>query len=72
MLNTGGVTFIHLRGLELAEKLVHGQSLIASRLNDHVHLEIPHRAVKCIEQLEGVAELPKLNRLKCANYHFKY
>src|SRR6185312_15366421 len=25
---------IHLRGLELAEKLVHGQSLISCRLND--------------------------------------
>ena len=46
-----------LRGLELAEKLVHGQSLIFCRLNDRVHLEIPHRAVKCVEQLEGLLVL---------------
>ena len=30
----GSCLVIHLRGLELAEKLVHGQSLIACRLND--------------------------------------
>src|SRR6185503_447525 len=48
---------IHLGGLELAKKLVHRQSLIASRLNDGVHLEIPHRAVKCVEQLEGLLML---------------
>src|SRR6185312_6911367 len=48
---------IHLRGLELAEKLIHGQSLIACRLDDRVHLEIPHRAVKCVDQLEGLLML---------------
>ena len=32
---------IHLRSLELAEKLIHGHSLIACRLDDRVHLEIP-------------------------------
>src|SRR6185437_12846224 len=53
----GSCLVIHLCGLELAEKLVHGQSLIASRLNDCVHLEIPHRADKCVEQLEGLLVL---------------
>src|SRR6185312_15833900 len=53
----GSCMVIHLCGLELAEKLVHRQSLIASRLNDRVHLEIPHRAVKCVEQLEGLLVL---------------
>src|SRR6185503_3555611 len=53
----GSCLVIHLYGLELAEKLVHGQSLIASRLNDHVHLEIPHRAIKCVEQLDGLLVL---------------
>ena len=48
---------IHFRGLELAEKLIHGQSLIAYRLDDRVHLEIPHRAVKCVEQLESLLAL---------------
>src|SRR6185503_3630887 len=53
----GSCLVIHLCGLELAEKLVHGQSLIASRLNDRVHLKIPHRAVKCVEQLESLLVL---------------
>src|SRR6185436_17972751 len=53
----GSCLVIHLRGLELAKKLIHGQSLIACRLNDCVHLEIPHRAVKCVEQLESLLVL---------------
>src|SRR6185312_445502 len=53
----GSCLVIHLRGLELAEKVVHGQSLIACRLNDRVHLGIPHRAVKCVEQLESLLVL---------------
>ena len=48
----GSCLVIHLSGLELAKELVHGRSLIACRLDDRVHLEIPHRAVKCVEQLE--------------------
>ena len=50
----GSCLVIHLCGLEFAEKLVHGQSLIASRLNDRVHLEIPDRAVKCVGQFESL------------------
>ena len=57
----GSCLVIHLCGLELAEKLIHGQSLIACRLNDLVHLEISHRAVKCVEQLEGLLMLCVLN-----------
>src|SRR6185436_7613580 len=53
----GSCLVIHLCGLKLAEKLVHRQSLIASRLNDGVHLEIPHRAIKCVEQLESLLML---------------
>src|SRR6185437_1593242 len=53
----GSCLVIHLCGLELTKKLVHGQSLIASRLNDRVHLEIPHRAIKCVKQLEGLLVL---------------
>ena len=45
----GSCLVINLRGLELAEKLIHGQSLIACRLDNRVHLEIPHRAIKCVE-----------------------
>ena len=37
----GSCLVIHLSGLELAEELIHGQSLIACRLDDRVHLEIP-------------------------------
>src|SRR6185312_4510340 len=53
----GSCLVIHRCGLELAEKLLHSQCLIASKLNDRVHLEIPHRAVKCVEQLEGLLML---------------
>ena len=50
----GSCLVIHLRGLELAKKLVHRQSLIASRLNDGVHLEIPHRVIKRVKQFDSL------------------
>src|SRR6185437_1749913 len=53
----GSCLVIHLSGLELAEELIHGQSLIAYRLDDRVHLEIPHKVVKCVEQLESLLML---------------
>ena len=50
----GSCLVIHLRGLELAEKLVHGQSLIASRLSDHVHSQ---RAFSCSVYSRASADL---------------
>ena len=45
---------LHLRSLELAEKLIHGEGLIASRLYDSLDLHFPDLAIKSIEKLHSL------------------
>jgi len=44
----------HLRSLELAEKLLHGEGLVASRLYDSLDLHLPDLAIKSIEKLHSL------------------
>jgi hypothetical protein len=42
VLNLGPSLVVNLYGLELAEELVHGESLIVGRLDDHRDLHLPN------------------------------
>ena len=45
---------LHLRSLELAKKLIHGEGLIASRLYDSLDLHLLDLAIKSIEKLHSL------------------